>query len=58
MCRKFKIQTESSNASYFEGVIILSEPLNYNEKQLYQLTLIASVGFQADVLQSIHLISD
>ncbi|KAJ1523428.1 hypothetical protein ONE63_001290 [Megalurothrips usitatus] len=43
-CDKFSISVVSANASHFSGDIILEQELDYNERQFYQFTLVATDG--------------
>lgn len=54
VCQKFKIVVLNSNESYFEGSIVLNEILNYNEKQLHQLKLIAFVRLLVLIFVLLH----
>lgn len=43
-CLKFKIQPVNVSESYYSGVIIVNENIQYSENQFYKLLLIASVS--------------
>ncbi|KAE8740358.1 hypothetical protein FOCC_FOCC014138, partial [Frankliniella occidentalis] len=43
-CEKFSVAVVAANASHFTGDIVLERVLDYNERQFYQFTLVATDG--------------